>query len=65
MELRQLETDPKRYDDECKQMIETFVANVPLVMLWQPSHDAAMAPSVDGYTYEFYRQADFRTLQRV
>ncbi len=61
----QFETDPARYDDECKKMIETFVTNVPLVMLWQPDHDAAMAPSVDGYTYEFYRQADFRTLRRV
>ena len=61
----QFETDAARYDDECKKMIETFVGNVPLVMLWQPSHDAAMAPSVDGYTYEFYRQADFRTLKRV
>jgi peptide/nickel transport system substrate-binding protein len=24
-----------------------------------------MAKSVDGYTYQFYRQADFRDLKRV
>jgi hypothetical protein len=24
-----------------------------------------MASKVDGYTYEFYRQADFRVLSRV
>jgi hypothetical protein len=24
-----------------------------------------MASNVDGYTYEFYRQADFRVLSRV
>ena len=28
-------------------------------------HDAVMAKSVDGYTYQFYRQADFRDLKRV
>ncbi len=37
----------------------------PLVMLWQPNQDAVMAKSVDGYTYQFYRQADFRDLKRV
>ena len=61
----QFETAPAVYADDCKNMIETFVANVPLVMLWQPNQDAAMAKSIDGYTYEFYRQADFRDLKRV
>ncbi len=61
----QFETNPATYTDDCIKLIETFVANVPLVMLWQPSHDAAMAPTVDGYTYQFYRQADFRTLKRA
>ena len=45
--------------------IELFNAETPLVMLWQPNHDAVMAKSVDGYTYQFYRQADFRDLKRV
>jgi peptide/nickel transport system substrate-binding protein len=61
----QFETDAKVYDDECKKMIEVFTANAPLVMLWQPNHDAVMASSIDGYTYQFYRQADFRDLKRV
>ena len=46
-------------------MIELYVAQEPLVMLWQPNQDAVMAKSVDGYTYQFYRQADFRDLKRV
>ena len=46
-------------------MIELFNAETPLIMLWQPNHDAVMAKSVDGYTYQFYRQADFRDLKRV
>jgi peptide/nickel transport system substrate-binding protein len=61
----QFNTDAKSYDDECKQMIEVFTANTPLIMLWQPNHDAVMASTVDGYTYQFYRQADFRDLKRV
>ena len=59
------QTDKAKYDDDCKQMIELFTAETPLVMLWQPNHDAVMAKSVDGYTYQFYRQADFRDLVRV
>jgi peptide/nickel transport system substrate-binding protein len=59
------QTDPAKYDDDCKQMITLFAEQVPLILLWQPNHDAVMASSVDGYTYEFYRQADFRELKRV
>ncbi len=59
------QTDKAKYDDACVKMIEIFVAETPLIMLWQPNHDAAMAKSVDGYTYQFYRQADFRDLKRV
>jgi peptide/nickel transport system substrate-binding protein len=42
-----------------------FAENVPLIMMWQPNHDAVMAANIDGYTYQFYRQADFRDLKRV
>lgn len=59
------ETDPAKYEDECKQMITRFADQVPLIMLWQPNHDAAMARNIDGYTYQFYRQADFRDLKRT
>ena len=59
------ELNPARYDDACKKMISIFADSVPLVMLWQPSHDAVMAQNIEGYTYQFYRQADFRDLKRV
>jgi len=59
------QTDKAKYDSDCTQMIELFTDETPLIMLWQPNHDAVMAKSVDGYTYQFYRQADFRTLTRV
>ena len=59
------ETDNAKYDEDCKKMIALFAAETPLIMLWQPNQDAVMAKSVDGYTYQFYRQADFRDLKRV
>ncbi len=59
------ETDPAKYDEACRKMIEVFTDQAPLTRLWQPNHDAVMAASVDGYTYQFYRQADFRDLKRV
>jgi peptide/nickel transport system substrate-binding protein len=59
------ELNQAKYDAESKQMTEIFVANVPLILMWQPNHDAVMATNLDGYTYEFYRQADFRDLKRV
>ena len=61
----QFQLDPTKYAAECKQMIAILAEQVPLVVLWQPNHDAAMAKTVDGYTYQFYRQADFRTLVRT
>ena len=59
------ETDAAKYEADCRKMIEVFVAQVPLIMLWQPNHDAVMAANLDGYTYQFYRQADFRDVKRV
>jgi peptide/nickel transport system substrate-binding protein len=59
------ERDPAKYEEECRKMIGVFAENVPLIMLWQPNHDAVMAKNIDGYTYQFYRQADFRDLKRV
>ncbi len=59
------ETDAAKYEAACRQMIAVFAEQAPLIMLWQPNHDAVMAANVDGYTYQFYRQADFRDLKRV
>jgi peptide/nickel transport system substrate-binding protein len=61
----QVETDQAKYKDECTKMLEIFTPATPLIMLWQPNHDAVMAQTIDGYTYEFYRQADFRELKRI
>jgi peptide/nickel transport system substrate-binding protein len=57
--------DPAKVEQEDKQMIDLYFANVPLITIWQPNHDAAMAKNIEGYTYEFYRLVDFRELARV
>jgi peptide/nickel transport system substrate-binding protein len=64
-EQAQFELDSAKYEAACKQMISILAEDVPLVMLWQPNHDAVMAKSVDNYTYWFYRQIDFRDLTRA
>ena len=46
-------------------MIKLFAAETPLIMLWQPNQDAVMVKSLEGFTYQFYRQTDFRDLRRV
>jgi peptide/nickel transport system substrate-binding protein len=61
----QFELDAEKYETAAKRMIAILGEEVPLVMLWQPNHDAVMAKSVDGYTYWFYRQVDFRDLKRA
>jgi peptide/nickel transport system substrate-binding protein len=61
----QFATDPARYEALSKRMIEILADQVPLLAIWQPLHEAVMARNIDGYTYWFYRQVDFRDLKRV
>ena len=61
----QFSTDAARYETLSKRMIEILADQVPLLTVWQPLHEAVMARNIEGYTYWFYRQADFRDLKRV
>jgi peptide/nickel transport system substrate-binding protein len=47
-----------------KQMVAEYAWEMPLVLLWQANQDAVMVPNLDGYTYWFHRQLDFRDLTR-
>ncbi len=57
-------TDPVVYDGLAKQLISLEAKEAPMILLWQPSQDAVMAPDIDGYTYWYHRQVDFRDLAR-
>jgi peptide/nickel transport system substrate-binding protein len=58
------EQDPVKYQEMSKQMIAEYVKEMPLVLLWQANQDAVMVPNLEGYTYWFHRQLDFRDLAR-
>ncbi|ONG53508.1 ABC transporter substrate-binding protein [Pseudoroseomonas deserti] len=59
------ETDQAAYDAACREMIGILAEQVPLLMLWQPNMDAVMAANLRDFTYQFYRQVDFRDLKRA
>ncbi|WP_315834409.1 ABC transporter substrate-binding protein [Bradyrhizobium prioriisuperbiae] len=58
------ELDAARYEDMSRQMIAEYVREMPLVLLWQANQEAVMALNLEGYTYWFHRQVDFRDLSR-
>ena len=58
------ETDPATYDRLAMRMIARAAAQEPIVLLWQPNLEAVMDPSIDGFTYWYHRQTDYRDLFR-
>jgi len=61
----QFERDPAEYERMARRMIAILAEKAPELLLWQPNHDAVMARNIEGYTYWFHRQVDFRDLRRV
>ena len=58
------EADAAKYEEDGKKLNAIHFSEIPQIPLWQPSQDAVMAPSVEGYTYQFHRQVDYRDLNR-
>jgi peptide/nickel transport system substrate-binding protein len=58
------ETDKAKYEEDGKKLNAIHFSEIPQIPLWQPSQDAVMAPSLEGYTYQFHRQVDYRDLNR-
>ncbi|GJD65594.1 putative D,D-dipeptide-binding periplasmic protein DdpA [Methylobacterium frigidaeris] len=58
------ERDPAKYDDDARALNRRNFALMPQIPIWQPNQDAVMAQSVEGYTYQFHRQVDYRDLSR-
>jgi peptide/nickel transport system substrate-binding protein len=58
------EPDKAKYEEDGKKLNAIHFAEMPQIPLWQPSQDAVMAPSIEGYTYQFHRQVDYRDLSR-
>jgi peptide/nickel transport system substrate-binding protein len=58
------EPDAAKYEEDGVKLNAIHFSELPQIPLWQPSQDAVMAPSVEGYTYQFHRQIDYRDLNR-
>ena len=58
------EPDKAKYETDGKLLNAINFDQMPQIPLWQPSQDAVMAPSIEGYTYQFHRQVDYRDLSR-
>lgn len=64
-EKARFELDQAAYEKLCRQMIGIMARETPIVMLWQPNQDAVMTRSIEGYTYQYHRQVDYRDLRRA
>jgi peptide/nickel transport system substrate-binding protein len=53
------------YDAFVKDMIQLGYDEVPRVPLFQPTQDVAMQKNVQGYTYWFHLQPDYRDLSKT
>ena len=62
--LLQNSKSAKMVRQQIEQKRAEYAKEMPLVLLWQANQDAVMVPSLDGYTYWFHRQLDFRDLTR-
>jgi peptide/nickel transport system substrate-binding protein len=58
------EPDKAKYEEDGRKLNAIHNSEMPQVMLWQPNQDAVMASSIEGYTYEFHRQVDYRDVSR-
>jgi peptide/nickel transport system substrate-binding protein len=58
------EADKAKYEADGKKLNAINFDLMPQIPLWQPSQDAVMASSIEGYTYQFHRQVDYRDLSR-
>lgn len=58
------EPDKAKYEEAGLKLNAIHFSEMPQIPLWQPNQDAVMAPSVEGYTYQFHRQVDYRDLRR-
>jgi len=48
------EPDKTKYEEDGKKLNAIHFEQMPQIMLWQPSQDAVMSPSLEGYTYQFH-----------
>jgi peptide/nickel transport system substrate-binding protein len=64
IEAARTETDPEKYQADVQGFVKIAWDDIPRVPLFQYYLDAAMQPSIQGYTYWFHRAIDFRSISK-
>ncbi len=52
------------YEKNVKRLIEIGFNDAPIIPLWQPTLEVAMAPGVEGFVNWFHRQLDIRAFTK-
>lgn len=58
------ELDKAQYEQDARKLNAIHFAQLPQIPIWQPNQDAVMAPTIEGYVYQFHRQVDYRDVSR-
>ncbi|CAN5143074.1 ABC transporter substrate-binding protein [soil metagenome] len=64
VDIARFETDKKAYENQVKTFINLAYDDVPRIPLLQPMADVAMQKNIEGYTYWFHLQPDYRQLSK-
>jgi len=64
VDAARFEEDREAYEDQVKQFIHTVMDDVPRIPLYQRILVVGMQKNIQGYTYWFHRQLDFRQLEK-
>lgn len=64
VDAARFETDTKKYATQVRDFIRIAYDEVPRVPVVQPSMDVAMQKNVQGFTYWFHLQPDYRQLYK-
>ena len=64
IEAARFESDKNKYAQQVKGFIDIVYADVPRIPVAQPMMDVAMQKNIQGYTYWFHLQPDYRQLSK-
>lgn len=64
IEAARFESDAKKYPKHVKGFIDIVYEEVPRIPVFQPMMDVAMQKSIQGYTYWFHLQPDYRQIYK-
>lgn len=64
IEAARFETDKKKYAQQVKGFIDIAYKDAPRIPVGQPMMDVAMQKNIQGYTYWFHLQPDYRQISK-